>query len=139
LSEGEGQLAESLGLLISELRDQSGHDIDYRLEGAIPRYSMEVRAHLLQIAREAIMNALKHADADQVTVLLSSGREGLLLSVIDNGRGLPPGGAFRPGGRGIANLRARATLLDGELRLVSRPGGGTTVEVMVPARMGFQQ
>lgn len=132
LSDGEGQLAESLGLLVSDLREQSGREIEYRLEGHIPRYPAELRNHLLKIAREALTNAIKHSQASEIVLALRGEPDALLLTVTDNGRGLPPGGAFRPGGQGVPNLRARAALLHGTLRLINRPGGGVMVELAVP-------
>jgi signal transduction histidine kinase len=134
LSDGEGQLAEAVGLLVSEMRRQGGPEIEYRIEGILPRYSDELRNHLLQITREAITNAIKHSAASEIIVTLRGEPDTLVLTVADNGRGLPPGGAFRPGGRGIPNLRARSALIGGTLRLLNRPGGGFVVEVVVPYR-----
>ncbi len=132
LSDGEGQLAEAMGLLVSEMRSQSAQEIEYRLEGTLPRYPVESRTHLLQIAREAIINALKHAKAQEIVVALSGNPDALVLTVTDNGRGLPPGGAFRPGGQGVPNLRARTSLLGGTIRWVNRAGGGAIVELTLP-------
>lgn len=132
LSEGEGQLAESLGLLVQEMGAQSEREIEYRLEGLLPHYPREISAHLLQMAREAISNALKHSGAQSIVVSLKGEADALILSVADDGRGLPPGGAFRPGGQGVPNLRARAALLGGTLHLLNRPGGGLLVEVVIP-------
>ncbi|MBA3531252.1 MAG: hypothetical protein H0T73_04945 [Ardenticatenales bacterium] len=133
LREGEGQLAEAMGILVNEMRSQSEREIEYRLEGLLPpHYPKEISNHLLQMAREAITNALKHSEAETIVVALRGEADALVMSVADDGRGLPPGGAFRPGGQGVPNLRARATLLGGSLRLLNRPGGGLLVEVVVP-------
>ncbi|MDQ4078624.1 MAG: sensor histidine kinase [Chloroflexota bacterium] len=132
LSDSEGQLAEALGVLVNEMRNQGTAEIEYRIEGNVPRYPTEMRNHLLQIAREAIVNALKHSGGDEIVVALGGEPDALLLTVSDNGRGLPPGGAFRPGGQGVPNLRARTALLGGTIRWISRPGEGLTVEVTVP-------
>ncbi|MCB0078788.1 MAG: sensor histidine kinase [Anaerolineales bacterium] len=133
LSESEGQLAELLSTLINDLQEQSNLSIEYRLEGTIPRYSAEVCNHMVQIAREAISNGMKHSRGAQIIVELSRERDSLRLSVSDDGRGLPPNGGYRPGGRGMTNIKTRTNLLGGELHLTSRPGGGTTVEVVIPA------
>lgn len=132
LSEGEGQLAEAMGVLVNELgTQQPNFTLEYRLEGTLPRYDSEVRNHLLQIAREAIINATKHSGGNEIVVSLSGKGDAVLLTIADNGRGLPPGGAFRPGGRGVPNLRARTALIGGTLQLNNRPNG-LTVEVSVP-------
>lgn len=132
LSDEEGQLAETAGILINELREQSGVDIEYRLEGHIPRYPPELRNHLLQIAREGLSNAIKHSEASEIVLSLRGEQDALVLTVTDNGRGLPPAGAFRPGGRGVPNLRARATMVNGMLRVANRPGGGVVLEMVLP-------
>jgi signal transduction histidine kinase len=133
LSEGEGQLAEAMGRLVDDSRQQAGLRIEYRLEGTLPRLPSEAQNHLVQMAREALTNAIRHANATQVTLTLNGQPNALVLTVQDDGTGLPPGGAFRPGGRGIPNLQARAALLNGTLRIMNRPGGGTLMEVVVPA------
>lgn len=136
LSDGEGQLAETMGLLVSQMRQQSNRVIQYRLEGHLLRYPPEFQNHLLQMAREAITNALKHSHATEIELSLRGEPDALVMMIADNGRGLPAGGAFRPGGRGVPNLRARASLVGGTLRLVSRPGGGLIVEIVIPHRDG---
>ncbi|HBY98584.1 MAG: sensor histidine kinase [Ardenticatenaceae bacterium] len=132
LSEDEGELAETLGELTNEFRASSNLDVDYRIEGNPPKLPVEVRTNLLQMVREALTNARRHSGADHVDVLLRGDPDVLRLIVADNGRGLPPGGPFRPGGKGIPNLYARARLLDGRVRLLGRPGEGTIVEIEVP-------
>lgn len=132
LKDSEGQLAETLGLLVQELQEQSGREIEYRLEGLIPRYRAEVSSHLLQLAREAMVNALKHSQGSEIVLSLRGEADALILTVTDNGRGLPPGGAYRPEGQGVPNMRARAALLGGTLRIGNRPGEGMMVEVVLP-------
>jgi signal transduction histidine kinase len=132
LSDGEGQLAEALGKLVDDTRQHTRVEIEYRLEGALPRYPSDVQNHLVQMAREALTNAIRHADATHITLTLTGEAELVVLTVKDDGKGLPPAGAFRSGGRGIPNLQARAALLNGTLRVANRPGGGTVVEIIVP-------
>ncbi len=132
LSDGEGQLAEAIGALVDDIRKQDHHDIEYRLEGTIPRYPSDLQNHLVQVAREALTNAIRHSEANHITLTLNGESDALIMSVTDNGKGLPAGGAFRTGGRGVPNLRARAALLHGTLKLINRPGGGTMLELVVP-------
>lgn len=139
LSDGEGQLAEALGLLVNEMLQQNGTEIEYRLEGNIPRYPAELQNHLLQIAREALTNAIKHSKGINIVLSLRGDPDALVLTVTDNGRGLPPAGAFRPGGRGVPNLRARAAILKGTLRVANRAGGGVIMELVVPYRSEIKE
>lgn len=132
LSDGEGQLAEAIGALVEDIRKQDHFDIEYRLEGTIPRYPSDLQNHLVQIAREALTNAVRHSEADNITLTLSGEPDALVMHVTDNGKGLPPSGAFRNGGHGVPNLRVRAALLHGTLKLMNRPSGGTMLELVVP-------
>ena len=93
------------------------------------------RQHVLQIAREALTNAARHAHATEVTARLTYGTHHLDLSIEDNGIGLsslPEGD-----GQGLRNMRERARLLNGELRIDTAPGQGLGVTVTVPYNQRF--
>jgi signal transduction histidine kinase len=87
---------------------------------------------LLQMIREAVSNALRHGAAKTVTLRLHEDAGQLALLVQDDGRGFDPE-KVSPAGHGLANLRARAALLRGELRVTSAPGVGTRVVLTFPA------
>lgn len=119
--------AQALAAQLEELR--AGRDAQFDLkvdEECTARLAAEQVADLLQIAREAVSNALRHGGASLVTVRLhGNGREVCVL-VQDNGTGFD---AERPGrdGHGLGNMKARAEKLGATLRLTSQPGGGTRV------------
>ena len=85
-----------------------------------------------RIARECLTNIARHAGATAVEILLSCDGQILTLRVQDNGRGLPPGAADSPTSFGLGQMRERASALDGEVRIESRPGEGTTVVATAP-------
>ena len=91
---------------------------------------MEVRRHLLLVAKEALHNVARHADAATVRVRLDATPDALTLSVEDDGRGFDP--AAGGTGHGLSSLRERAAQLGGALTLDSRPGAGTRVRLHVP-------
>ena len=91
------------------------------------------RDELRQIVREAASNALRHGEAQHVTVRLHKDGTQLALLVQDDGHGFAPQAISQPG-LGLANLRARAITLGGDLRLTSQPGSGTRIVVTFPAR-----
>jgi len=94
---------------------------------------------LYRVTQEALNNAVKHAAARAVRITLASGARGeLYLMVADDGVGLPRGHGLRPDAFGLAGMRERVGAVGGTLRLRSRPGRGTTVEVRIPdASQGF--
>jgi len=84
---------------------------------------------LLRIVREAVANAGRHAHAAHVRVELTNGQN-LRLRVIDDGAGFDP--EARTDGFGLISMHERAKALGGRLSIVSRPGHGTQVEVVIP-------
>ena len=71
---------------------------------------------LLRIAREALNNAVRHAQASQIDVRLALADDTLLLAIADNGIGFDPQ-AVRPHGQGLHNMRQRAQALGASLAL----------------------
>jgi signal transduction histidine kinase len=89
-------------------------------------------AELLLIIREALQNAIAHAEAATITIQLSAGHHGVTASVEDDGIGLPTGDAASPLCLGLQSMRERAELLGGSCRIVPGTSAGTRVVVAVP-------
>lgn len=87
--------------------------------------------HVLTALREALSNVARHARATAVTVELNAGSAWFLLRVTDNGVGFDPATVER--GNGSTNLGDRAQELGGHLAVKSTPGGGTTLDWVIPA------
>lgn len=91
----------------------------------------DVQEALLRIVREAVTNAVRHGHAEVVRIDLANGN-GVRLRIEDDGVGFDATGGGGGGGFGLVSMRERAAALGGELRLASRPGSGTAIEVVVP-------
>jgi signal transduction histidine kinase len=117
-----------------EAEDIAGRSgVALRLELAEgPDVPPATREELLRIVREAITNAVRHGRAQTVTVCLSRD-PGLRLEVVDDGAGFDTQQPPRPDSFGLRGMRERAEALGGTLSVVSRPGAGTAVEVVLPA------
>ena len=88
-------------------------------------------AHLYRIAREAVINANKHAQARQIVVRLERVRKEMVLRVIDDGVGFPKD--LKPQqGLGYHIMKYRAQLMGGRLEIESPQTGGTRVSVYLP-------
>ena len=101
-------------------------------EGAGHR-AAETSLCLFRVAQEASANALRHARASVVTVLLAPSGSGLKLAISDNGNGFDPAQPREHTSLGLASMRERVRVACGELAIDSKPGRGTTVVVRVPA------
>jgi signal transduction histidine kinase/ligand-binding sensor domain-containing protein len=103
----------------------------------IPRaLSAAVAEEIVRIAEEAIRNAVRHAQAGSVEVLLAYERRGLRLVVRDDGVGmdqtvLASGG--KTGHFGLVGMRERASRIGGRLTVSSGPDSGTDIAIFVPA------
>jgi PAS domain S-box-containing protein len=89
------------------------------------------RIVLYRVAREALVNVRKHANASRVWVHLGNVEGGTLLRVEDDGSGVRAEDGDEPH-YGVSMMRERAELAGGWLRLSPRPEGGTIVECWIP-------
>jgi signal transduction histidine kinase len=91
---------------------------------------------LYRVAQEALRNVARHSGGSSVEIALRAVGGGLELTVRDNGVGFDP---TRKQGRpslGLAGMRQRLALVDGELLINSAPGGGTSVVARAPLKAG---
>lgn len=101
-------------------------EIDEKLAGLL---TLAQRVHALQITREAVSNALRHGDANQVIVSLRPTGEHVEFEIADNGRGFDPA-AREHSGLGLHNFSERARELGAELTVTSAPGRGARVKLV---------
>lgn len=103
-----------------------------RMEGLldtdVPR---ETADHLVAVLSEALTNVCRHAHATRTDVALQTDGREVVLTVSDNGVGLPPDGRRS----GLANISERAQQLGGELELTCPSGGGTSLVWRVPVQI----
>jgi two-component system NarL family sensor kinase len=93
------------------------------------------RLALFAIGRELLGNAAKHAAATRVHLTLAGEPDEVLLTVCDNGRGIPEGRlrqALLDGHIGLAAVRERVSALGGRFTVDTAPGRGTTVRITLP-------
>ena len=84
--------------------------------------------HLVQIAREALNNSLKHASATECGISVIYNENQITLTLWDNGRGIPDNGE-RQNHYGMIIMRDRAQSLNGDYQVGARPNGGTQIIV----------
>jgi signal transduction histidine kinase len=95
------------------------------------RFAPDVELALFRVGQESVNNAVKHAKATSVDVLLSKEINSVVLEVRDNGVGFSP--TLRGNsGLGLSQMRERVVQLNGALDILSTPGHGTTVVARIP-------
>ncbi len=124
-------LVNALIALTSRAARQGSLEIERRFSSELPPLSSELELVVYRVAQEALTNVLRHAHASRCVVSLEPGKQGIELTVSDDGRGLPE----QPGDDtiGIEGMRERALLAGGTLEIESRSGQGTCVMLRVPA------
>ncbi|HEX5956021.1 MAG TPA: sensor histidine kinase [Solirubrobacterales bacterium] len=109
---------------------QSGIETSFESEGDIASVPQDVQVVAYRVAQEALSNAVRHSGAAHLNVRLEREDGSVELSVADDGRGFTFEQASR--GLGLAGMRERALLVNGELQVESRPQVGTKVRLLVP-------
>jgi signal transduction histidine kinase len=137
LSELRPPLLDELGLaaaLDNEIRQHAPAEGDARVtldagsDAQLQRWPPDVEYAVFMVAREALINALRHASASQITLCLEGDEHRLTLGVVDDGIGIAPDARLsRPGHLGLVGMRERAHAIGAELHIGDAAGHGTMV------------
>lgn len=123
------ELADALAQRVQQLNSGQAPRLEFHLHGAPRGLLSDGEDHLLRIGQEALINALRHAQADTIRMDLTFADTEVTLSVEDNGQGFDVRSPKQKEGFGLMGMRERANLLDAELTVASEPGRGTRVVV----------
>jgi signal transduction histidine kinase len=124
-------LAVTIAQTAEEVGGRLGARVHLELQDHI-RLGNDEREALVRITREAVTNAVRHGEAGTVTVRLAN-HDGVLLEILDNGRGFDPDEADHLSGRlGLQSMEERAAQIGATFELASRPYKGTSVRVRIP-------
>jgi signal transduction histidine kinase len=88
---------------------------------------------LFRILQESLTNIARHARATKVNIHLRVEAGEVILTIDDDGRGIRPNELTNGRSMGLLGMRERASLLNGKCAITARAGGGTAVEVRLPA------
>ena len=126
-----GSLMDGFNVLADELRRNTTTEIHVRGDEP-PDLPLAMVADLLAIAREALANVARHADAGHATIAVSGADGAVRLEIADDGRGFAADADLSRGHHGLANMRTRAAGLGGTLDMESGAGEGTRIIVVIP-------
>jgi signal transduction histidine kinase len=126
-----GELVPELEELATKVCEEQHVACTFAKHGAFPKLDAATASHLFYIAQEAAHNAVRHARPTRLEIRLVEEDCALVLTVTDNGAGLPPLDSHQPG-MGLRIMVHRAELIGGELSISPAPGGGTRVRCHVP-------
>src|SRR5262249_22002529 len=114
----------------------SGGSVGVRVEGPSDPLPLTrtTESQLFGIAREALANCMKHAQATAADIRVAATPKQVVLEIVDDGRGFDPA-AIHAGHFGLESMRSRADEIGAALYIISAPGRGTVVRVEVPAEV----
>jgi len=131
-----------LSLALRELAEGAAERVGASLAFHLPErnvdsISPDVQQGVYRIAQETLENIVRHSQAQSITFRLLRTREGLSLTISDDGRGidremLQRARADSPEGFGLRGMKERAALIGGNLEITEQEGQGTVVHLKVP-------
>ncbi len=125
-----GALEAALRTLVRRTGEVSGIACTFEAVGDVGVADAVTAQHLYRIAQEAASNAMRHAHAGRISVVLRRDAAGLLLEVEDDGVGPPA--EISAEGMGLRTMACRAGVLEGEFAIMPGRAGGTRVFCRVP-------
>jgi signal transduction histidine kinase len=120
---------DELGLTNALIEAGRALGVQVIVQGSLPaELSPAVEVAVYRIAAEALVNAQRHAGADEICLRFDQSSELLQVDISDAGMGMAPG----PDGVGLRSMRERASELGGSVKFLPSAGGGVTVRATFP-------
>ncbi len=121
---------------INEFRRRSGIACELNLDADELVVDDETATALFRVLQESLTNIIRHAKADRVSISLHQEDGRLKMEVQDNGIGLRPDYRLHDNAFGLVGVEERILALNGEFRIDSTPGQGTTLIFIIPLETG---
>jgi signal transduction histidine kinase/ligand-binding sensor domain-containing protein len=128
-------LSKAIQAMLTKVARASEIELSANIEDIDDAFPEDLRINFYRIVQEGVNNIVKHSHATQGTVTAQRTKSSVVLTISDNGRGLPSeprnpkSGA---GGFGLTGIRERAMLMKGTLQIKSENGNGTLLVIDFP-------
>lgn len=137
---GDGNLGRALAAMAEGLRENHGSLFELAVDGQARALSDKVADDVYYIAREALINAFRHAAAAHIRVDIVYGRRQFSVLVADDGIGMDAAlleSGYRAGHWGLPGMAERAARFGAALSFDSAPGKGSRIKLSVPAARAY--
>ncbi len=133
-------LEQEFSRLSQQLNAHGDAGFRVRVEGSKRLLRPTIHEEIYHICREALANASRHSEASLITVEMEYARNFFKILVRDDGIGIDEQilKAGREGHWGLSGMKERAEKIGAKLKVYSRTGAGTEIELIVPARVAFE-
>lgn len=130
-------LAAALDELAAKTKKTYRQNVSVKVGKDVEQYlDANAMGGIFYLVEEAVNNARKYAEAELISVVVARKDNYIVVRISDNGKGFDADGAtaqsILQGSFGMTNMRERAELLNGTVKLESKPGQGTTVTAVIP-------
>jgi signal transduction histidine kinase len=129
-------LAAALRWYVNRIQEHASINVRVDILGEERDLNEAMKIAIFRIVQESLNNIIKHAQADNVNILVQFGEKNIQINVLDNGIGFDleevrQRRAARPS-LGLVGMEERVALLGGKMSVMSRPGYGSEVEAVIP-------
>jgi signal transduction histidine kinase/ligand-binding sensor domain-containing protein len=133
------ELAQAVRALGAELESHNSASFHVVVEGPPHELHPILRDEVYAIAREAVQNAFRHAEAYKIEADITYKRSSFQLRIRDDGKGIDPGivAEGRAGHYGVPGMRERAKRIGGKLDVWTGIGAGTEIELSIPGSIAY--
>jgi signal transduction histidine kinase len=115
-----------------EFEEQAGVQCRFKTNLAKAKFDRSTAVAIFRIVQAALTNVARHAHASRVVIALTKRKTGLILTVMDNGKGIARKLIYGHDSLGITGMRERALALGGTFTLGGSRGKGTMLTVRIP-------
>lgn len=126
-------LHEAVRDFCDSIQASSGMKVSYQEPGEKRKLNSTAEVFAYRIIQELVNNAVKHAEANRVIVQLAMNRERVYITVEDDGKGFDKSNTARAKGAGMANIHYRVQYFNGTTDVVTSPGNGTSINIVLIA------
>jgi PAS domain S-box-containing protein len=117
---------------VTEFRRRTGIACDLVMHGKEFALDDATATSLFRILQESLTNVIRHAKATQVVIKLYEEDQRRVMKISDNGIGISPDSRKANHSFGLVGIEERIHALNGEFRILSAPGKGTTLAIYIP-------
>ena len=129
-------LVPAIEALVEQFTDRTGIACELAVDDPALELADAQKTAVFRIVQESLTNVAKHARATRAEVTIQQVDGEITINVSDNGVGFAVTAPRGQQSRGLLGMRERAYLLRGEMKIISSPGSGTTLEVRLPTMSG---
>lgn len=112
--------------------DSSKLQVYLELEGLNENINSSTETVLYRVIQESVNNVIKHSGASRLDIQINNDKEGISISIEDNGKGFDAANKDKFEGIGLKNIITRIELIKGFVEWDSSPGNGTLVSIFIP-------